>query len=87
MNKFHDVRNLNFKGNRLTVEIDGEVGEYDLNDVSQRLSGASDMERMIHEVSPSGYGIYWPLIDEDISVDGLLGIVHQPELERMIERV
>jgi len=32
-----------------------------------------------HEISPSGYGIYWPLIDEDLSIDGLLGIVHAPQ--------
>ena len=28
---------------------------------------------------PSGYGIHWPLIDEDLSIDGLLGIVHTPQ--------
>ena len=28
------------------------------------------------DVSPSGYGIYWPLIDEDISIDGLLDVDH-----------
>jgi len=28
-------------------------------------------------VSPSGYGIHWPELDEDLSVDGLIGIRHQ----------
>ncbi|RLC22185.1 MAG: DUF2442 domain-containing protein [Deltaproteobacteria bacterium] len=84
MNKFHKVRNLKIEGSRLIMEIDGEMREYDLKDVSQTLSDASDTEKMIYEISPSGYGIYWPLIDEDISVDGLLGIVHQPECEEMM---
>ena len=35
-------------------------------------------ERNNFEVSPSGYGIHWPLIDEDLSIDGLIGIVHTP---------
>ncbi|PKN21436.1 MAG: hypothetical protein CVU65_16870 [Deltaproteobacteria bacterium HGW-Deltaproteobacteria-22] len=25
-------------------------------------------------MSPSGYGIHWPELDEDLSVDGLLGL-------------
>ena len=23
-----------------------------------------------------GYGIHWPVLDDDLSIDGLLGIVH-----------
>ena len=30
------------------------------------------------EFGDTGYGIHWPLIDEDISIDGLLGIEHKP---------
>jgi hypothetical protein len=30
-----------------------------------------------------GYGIHWPLIDEDISIDGLLEVIHQPALEKL----
>ena len=40
---------------------------------------ASDIERKIYEISPSGYGIHWPLLDEDLSIDGLLGIKHTPQ--------
>jgi hypothetical protein len=42
------------------------------------LAQASDAELKHFEISPSGYGIHWPLIDEDISIDGLLGIEHGP---------
>jgi hypothetical protein len=27
-------------------------------------------------MSPSGYGIHWPLVDEDLSIDGLIGAIH-----------
>jgi len=43
-----------------------------LIDVSPKLLKAKRKEREAFEVSPSGYGIHWPLIDEDLSVDGLL---------------
>jgi len=35
-------------------------------------------ESAAYEISPSGYGIHWPLIDEDLSIDGLLGVKHRP---------
>jgi hypothetical protein len=27
---------------------------------------------MKFEVSPSGYGIHWPELDEDLSIDGMI---------------
>ena len=42
---------------------------------SERLAHASWMERNRAELSPSGYGIHWPLIDEDLAVGPLLRAV------------
>ena len=39
---------------------------------SERLAHASLAERNRAELSPSGYGIHWPLIDEDLAVGPLL---------------
>ncbi|MEE4355776.1 MAG: DUF2442 domain-containing protein [Desulfococcaceae bacterium] len=83
MNLYHNVQNLKFTGTHLIIEIDSEYKKYKLDEISKALSEASDTEKMIYEISPSGYGIHWPLIDEDISIDGLLGVVHQPEMEKM----
>jgi hypothetical protein len=44
--------------------------------MNMTLSRASEQQLAQFEVSPSGYGIHWPLLDEDISVDGLLGVQH-----------
>jgi len=41
-------------------------------DCSPRLKQATDEQRQHAELSPGGYGIHWPLIDEDLSVAGLL---------------
>jgi hypothetical protein len=39
---------------------------------SERLARASLAERSRAELTPSGYGIHWPLIDEDLAVGPLL---------------
>jgi hypothetical protein len=39
---------------------------------SERLAHVSLVERNRAELSPSGYGIRWPLIDEDLAVGRLL---------------
>jgi len=83
MSLYHKVQNLKFTETHLMIEIDGEHKKYKFEEISKTLSEATDTEKMIYEISPSGYGIHWPLIDEDISIDGLLGIVHQPELEKI----
>ncbi len=39
---------------------------------SRKLAGATERERLTAELSPGGYGIHWPLLDEDLSINGLL---------------
>jgi hypothetical protein len=39
---------------------------------SALLATASEKERLKAELSPGGYGIHWPLLDEDLSVQGLI---------------
>ncbi len=40
---------------------------------SARLAAAGMTERLLAELSPSGYGIHWPLLDEDLAVGPLVG--------------
>jgi hypothetical protein len=44
--------------------------------ISPKLYKADDTDRMKYEISPSGYGIHWPSLDEDLSIDGLIGNKH-----------
>ena len=39
---------------------------------SQTLASATHLQRSTAELSPGGYGIHWPLLDEDLSIGGLL---------------
>ena len=78
MNKYHQIENLKFEDDNLYIVIDGKKYSFQIKDISDRLLKASDLERKSYNISPSGYGIHWPIIDEDLSIDGLLGIKHSP---------
>ncbi|MCP5054827.1 MAG: DUF2442 domain-containing protein [bacterium] len=68
----YNVQGIVFEQNRMTLRVDDRKFLFDLADISKRLEKASKPEREKYEISPSGYGIHWPLIDEDLSVSGLL---------------
>jgi hypothetical protein len=72
MKKHHEIENIRFEDGNLLITIDGREKSFSLNQVSSVLEKASDDERGSFDISPSGYGIHWPLLDEDISIDGLL---------------
>jgi hypothetical protein len=72
MEKRHSIERVRFHRNFLRLVVDGKDYEYALETVSQALAGASKAQRETFEISPGGYGIHWPLIDEDLSIDGLL---------------
>ena len=76
MNKFHNIESVKFEENTLILKIDNKNHKFDLDKCSSKLLNASKIQRDNYEVSPSGYGIHWPMIDEDLSIDGLLGIKH-----------
>jgi hypothetical protein len=82
MKPYHNIENLHFAGSYMIVTIDRQEKRIKLDDISKALTRATEQERNTFEISPSGYGIHWPLIDEDIAVDGLLGIVHTRESKR-----
>jgi len=79
MKKYHEVHEVRFEGDKLHVRVDGQHLVRELSNVSPLLLNATDQERNHFQISPSGYGIHWPLLDEDLSIDGLLGVVHSPE--------
>ena len=82
MNKHHQIENVIIKKGILSLIIDGSSIQRNIKDISDLLTKAKEEELQEFEVSPSGYGIHWPLIDEDISIDGLLGVEHKPSLDR-----
>jgi hypothetical protein len=78
MDKAHKVENIRFSGTTLTLTVDGRQFRVDIARQSERLARATQQQRENFVVSSSGYGIHWPDVDEDLSVDGLIGVVHAP---------
>jgi hypothetical protein len=80
MDKAHDIGNVTVSGSVLHLDVDGKSYEIDLAKESPRLAHATQAQREQIEVSPSGYGLHWPAVDEDLSVDGLIGVRHPSPL-------
>ena len=78
MSIHHELIDVKVSEGILSLVIDGAPLSRDLRNLSPVLKSASNEELMAFEVSPSGYGIHWPSVDEDISIDGLLRIAHAP---------
>jgi hypothetical protein len=76
VDKAHKIDDAKLSGTTLTLSVDGKRYRIDISSQSQRLARATQQQRDNFEVSPSGYGIHWPDIDEDLSVDGLIGAEH-----------
>ena len=87
MKKHHEVQNVHFEGDNIVLTVDGDKKRFALKKVSLRLFNATESEQQAFEVSPSGYGIHWPSIDEDRSIDGLLGIVHHRKGKSKVKKV
>ncbi len=78
MDKAHDVKNVAVSGSLLQIEVDGQSYTLNLANESKRLAQATQQQREHIEVSVSGYGLHWPDVDEDLSIDGLIGVKHTP---------
>jgi hypothetical protein len=76
MDKAHKVTVLGFRGTVLCLRVDGREYAIEVAQCSRRLAEASPAERAHYEISPAGYGIHWPDLDEDLSIDGLIGVTH-----------
>ncbi len=79
MVSYHRVDDVKFEGRELLLVVDGRQLRMPLSEISPALALATGEEIARFVVSPSGYGIHWPLIDEDVSIDGLLGLAHSPQ--------
>lgn len=76
MDKAHDVQNVSFDGDMMLLLVDGTDYKVEISMHSTKLSKATLQQKQDFTISPSGYGIRWPELDEDLSVDSLIGIKH-----------
>ena len=72
MEKAYEIKELRFENDYLIIVVDNQIIRLKLADISSKLAKASDQERQDYKISPSGYGIHWRKLDEDLSVNGFL---------------
>lgn len=68
----HKIEKIHFNKDLMILNVDGTELTIPLDKLSLKLKSATDAERNLYKISPSGYGIHWPLIDEDLSIEGIL---------------
>ncbi len=72
------VKNVTFPEDSMSVELmDGRTISVPLV-WYPRLFNAAPEDRKKWEPSAAGYGIHWPLLDEDLSTEGLLRGIPAP---------
>jgi len=78
MDKIYNIQEIRFDKEFLFIRIDNKSYKIRIRDISLKLTAATDKERLAYTVSPSGYGLHWPAIDEDLSISGILKVIaHQ----------
>ena len=82
MSKIHEIKDVRFNNDTMFIVIDGKSYSFKLSKISKRLLNATKEQREEFIISASGYGIRWPSIDEDLSIDGLLRIRHNPKFNK-----
>jgi hypothetical protein len=72
MDKIYNISDIQFDNDYLLIKVDNSILKVRISDASNKLAKASDSDRNDFKVSPSGYGIHWNRLDEDLSINGLL---------------
>lgn len=81
MEKAYNSLDLRFEKDWLILMVENQTIKLKLKDISEKLSKATVQELNDFKISPSGYGIHWNSLDEDLSVNGLLKLVRHKASE------
>lgn len=79
-NLIREVQILTTDSAFLYLIVDKQFYRISWQNCSPLLEQATELERKRIEVSPSGYGLHWPLIDEDLAITPLLDVAEKIEL-------
>ncbi len=81
MNEAHTIERIEIIGSMMHLVVDGREYTIDIAAQSERLANAAEEQIQRCEISPSGYGIHWPDVVEDLSIDRLIGVSHSLPIE------
>lgn len=81
MDKIHNVQSVDADETHLYLVIDDNAYRIRWEKCSPKLARASLAQRKRVDLAPSGYGIHWPEIDEDLAITPLLKHAERLEME------
>jgi hypothetical protein len=67
---FHHITSAIIEGETLVITVDGRCLRCPVT--LPALLAASPDQQAVIDISPSGYGLYWPLLDIDLAIDPLI---------------
>ena len=68
----YKISKIYFDRDNLVLVLNEQQYFFKIKEISDKLANADEKERNNFKISPSGYGIHWPSIDEDLSINWLL---------------
>ncbi len=81
MNKIYDIQDFMVTPEEISFMIKGENIRVPLeNSGSILLQKAKEEHLKIFEIDSDGIGVHWPILDEDLSISGLLRSVGREDL-------
>ena len=69
---FAKITKCEIKEGQLNISTSENNFSFEIKNISERLAKATETQLAKFISSPSGYGIHWIDLDEDISLQGLL---------------
>jgi hypothetical protein len=86
MGKIYDVKRLSVDREAIRFELSGEKIVVPLNRSGSLVLPGAKLEHLrIFELDADGLGIYWPVLDEDLSIAGLLRSAGREDL--VVEKI
>ena len=71
--KIYDIRNFKVSEKSISFTLSGQKIEIPLEKSGSKLLPHASPELLqIYELDDDGIGVYWPMLDEDLSIAGLL---------------
>jgi hypothetical protein len=81
MNKIYDVKQLTVTQEHISFELSGNKIQVPLIQTGSKILPKTKPEYLqIFELDEDGIGMHWPVIDEDLSIEGLLRSVGREDL-------
>ena len=73
MSKIYDIQNMQVTQTEITFELSGHEVHVSLHQTGSILLPHARAEYLqIYDIDEDGLGIHWPVLDEDLSTEGLL---------------